>query len=64
VDQLMVHCTAIVIAHRLTTLEKVDKIMVLGGGRILEFGEREALAKDPSSIFAQLLRTDRQEELA
>jgi ATP-binding cassette subfamily B protein len=64
VSQLMEHCTAIVIAHRLSTLEKVDKIMVLGHGRILEFGEREALAQDPSSYYAKLLRTDRQEELA
>ncbi|CAG7616917.1 ABC transporter ATP-binding protein [Paenibacillus allorhizosphaerae] len=64
VDQLMEQCTAIVIAHRLSTLERVDKIMVLGQGRILEFGERGALAQEPSSHFAQLLRTDRQEELA
>ncbi|AZN41720.1 ABC transporter ATP-binding protein [Paenibacillus albus] len=64
VDQLMEHCTGIVIAHRLSTLKKVDKIMVLGNGRILEFGAREALAQDSSSRFAKLLRTDRQEELA
>jgi ATP-binding cassette subfamily B protein len=64
VEQLMEHCTAIVIAHRLSTLEKADKIMVLGHGCILEFGERETLAQDPLSYFAKLLRTDRQEELA
>nr|WP_256217532.1 ABC transporter ATP-binding protein [Paenibacillus sp. OV219] len=64
VDQIMEHCTGIVIAHRLSTLKKVDKIMVLGNGRILEFGPREALAQDSSSRFAKLLRTDRQEELA
>ncbi|CAG7598737.1 putative ABC transporter ATP-binding protein [Paenibacillus solanacearum] len=64
VDQLLEQCTAIVIAHRLSTLEKVDKIMVLGQGRIVEFGDREALAQNPSTHFAQLLRTDRQEELA
>ncbi|WP_160039364.1 ABC transporter ATP-binding protein [Paenibacillus sp. USDA918EY] len=64
VDQLMTHCTGIVIAHRLSTLEQVDHIMVLGDGRILEFGEREKLAKDPASHYAQLLITGREEDLA
>lgn len=64
VDQLMERCTGIVIAHRLATLETVDKIMVLGEGRILEFGARTELAQDPSSHYAKLLRTGREEELA
>lgn len=64
VDQLMSRCTGIIIAHRLATLEQVDQIMVLGNGRILEFGEREALAKDPDSHYAKLLMTGREEELA
>ncbi|BFH59842.1 ABC transporter ATP-binding protein [Paenibacillus azoreducens] len=64
VDQLMMKYTGIVIAHRLSTLEQVDHIMVLGDGRILEFGEREALAKDPSSHYAQLLITGKEEDLA
>jgi ATP-binding cassette subfamily B protein len=64
VDQLLENCTGVVIAHRLSTLQKVDKIMVLGSGCILEFGEREALAQDPTSHYAELLRTDRLEDLA
>lgn len=64
VDQLLENCTGIVIAHRLSTLERVDKIMVLGHGHILEFGAREALKQDPSSRYSQLLQTDKQEELA
>jgi ATP-binding cassette subfamily B protein len=58
VDQLLAHCTGIIIAHRLSTLEKVDKIMVLHNGRIVEFGSREALARDRSSHYAALLHTD------
>lgn len=64
VDQLMSSSTGIIIAHRLATLEQVDKIMVLGDGRILEFGAREALALDPASHYARLLSTGREEELA
>ena len=33
-------------------------------GRIIEFGKRAALAQDPSSEYARLLRANRQEELA
>nr|WP_157338411.1 ABC transporter ATP-binding protein [Paenibacillus lutrae] len=64
VDQLMQQCTGIIIAHRLSTLEKADKIMVLGQGRILEFGSRESLAGDPFSHYAKLLAAGSQEELA
>ncbi|RUS46596.1 ABC transporter ATP-binding protein [Cohnella sp. AR92] len=64
VDQLLKHCTGIVIAHRLSTLDSVDKIMVLRQGQVAEFGSREALARDPHSEYGQLLRTNGQEELA
>lgn len=64
IDQLLANCTGIVIAHRLSTLAAMDKIMVLGDGRILEFGTRTELALDPNSHYAALLRADGQEELA
>jgi len=64
VNELMNHCTGIIIAHRLSTLEQVDRIMVLSDGEIVEFGERRALANDPFSHYAQLLSTGREEELA
>ncbi|MCL6454719.1 MAG: ABC transporter ATP-binding protein/permease [Alicyclobacillus sp.] len=64
VDQLLEQCTGIVIAHRLSTLEKVDRILVLQHGQVVEFGRRADLAADPSSHFAALLRTDRLEEFA
>ena len=64
VDRLLEGRTAIIIAHRLATVRRVDEIMILGGGRCLEFGNRKALAADPSSHFAGLLRTGLEEALA
>lgn len=48
--------TAIVIAHRLSTLEHMDEIAVLDGGRLVEHGERENLARDAASHYADLRR--------
>lgn len=56
VDRLLRGRTGIIIAHRLATVERVDKIMVLAEGRIVEFGPREQLARDPSSRYSMLLR--------
>jgi ATP-binding cassette subfamily B protein len=47
--------TGIIIAHRLTTLQRVDLVMILESGRIVEYGKRQHLAKDPNSRFYQLL---------
>lgn len=54
---LLQNRTAIVIAHRLETIQKVDTILILEEGRIREHGPRAQLAADPSSRFAELLRT-------
>jgi ABC-type multidrug transport system fused ATPase/permease subunit len=48
--------TAIVIAHRLDTIRRVDDVLILEDGRIAEHGPRETLAKDPSSRYSHLLR--------
>ena len=47
--------TAVIIAHRLATLDEVDEIVVMEHGRIAEHGRRDVLAADPSSRFAHLL---------
>jgi ATP-binding cassette subfamily B protein len=57
VDRLLAGRTAIMIAHRLSTVARADEIMILEGGRIVETGARAALALDPTSRFAALLRT-------
>jgi ATP-binding cassette subfamily B protein len=64
IDRLLEGRTAIIIAHRLATVQRVDEIMILGGGRCLEFGNRQVLAANPSSHFASLLRTGLEETLA
>jgi ATP-binding cassette subfamily B protein len=56
IDRLIENRTGIIVAHRLATVERVDKIMVLSEGRILEYGQREALARDPKSRYSALLR--------
>ena len=56
VDRLLAGRTAIVIAHRLSTVTRADEIMILEGGRMVEAGARAALALDPTSRFAALLR--------
>jgi ATP-binding cassette, subfamily B, bacterial len=56
VDRLLAGRTALVIAHRLSTVARADHIAVLEGGRIVEHGMRTALQADPESHFARLLR--------
>ena len=57
VDRLLNGRTAIVIAHRLGTVQRADEIMILERGRVAEHGSRESLGADPSSRFAALMRT-------
>ncbi len=63
VERLLQGRTAIIIAHRLPTVQRADKVLILERGRIVEFGPRRQLADDPSSRFAQLLRTGMEEAL-
>lgn len=48
--------TAIIIAHRLATVQRADEIMILEDGHLLEHGPRADLANDPRSRFSRLLR--------
>ena len=52
---LMKGRTALVIAHRLSTLRHVDEIVVLDRGKAVEHGPREQLMGDDSSRFHHLL---------
>lgn len=64
VEKLLKNRTAIIIAHRLHTVEQVDHIMIINDGNIVEFGERSALVNNPATHFHQLLQTGLEEVLA
>ena len=55
--------TAIVVAHRLETVARLDEIMIMQAGRIVEHGPRAQLAADPGSRFSGLLRSGIEEVL-
>jgi ATP-binding cassette subfamily B protein len=62
--RLLAGRTAVIIAHRLATVARADQIIILDHGHISESGARAALANDPASQFAALLRTGLEEVLA
>jgi ABC-type multidrug transport system fused ATPase/permease subunit len=56
ITRLLEGRTGVVVAHRLSTVERAATIMILEAGRVAEFGARGALARDPASRFSQLRR--------
>jgi len=63
-DRLMHGRTTVIIAHRLTTIAHVDKIITLKNGRVDEIGTPSELAKT-NGIYAQLLAiSSKQGEIA
>ncbi|GHO59761.1 ABC transporter ATP-binding protein [Ktedonobacter robiniae] len=54
--KLFANRTGIVIAHRLETLQRVDDILVIENGEVLEMGSRADLVGNPDSHFARLLQ--------
>ena len=47
--------TGVVIAHRLRSVEKVDDVLILERGGMVEHGPRQALLDDPASRLNELL---------
>ncbi|NKB50847.1 MAG: ATP-binding cassette domain-containing protein [Rhizobiaceae bacterium] len=62
-DGLMVGRTTIVIAHRLATVLKADRIMVMDGGQFVEEGTHEELVAK-KGIYARLAKLQFETELA
>lgn len=55
IGKLLTNRTGVLIAHRLSSLARVDQVAVVDDGRVVEYGRREALTQDPTSRFSQLL---------
>nr|XP_006823843.1 PREDICTED: multidrug resistance-associated protein 5-like [Saccoglossus kowalevskii] len=48
-------CTMLIIAHRLNTVLKCDKIMVMDKGMVVEFDTPSSLLQDPDSRFTSMM---------
>uniref|UniRef100_A0A453FAI5 ABC transporter B family member 11 n=1 Tax=Aegilops tauschii subsp. strangulata TaxID=200361 RepID=A0A453FAI5_AEGTS len=55
-NRIMVQRTTLVVAHRVSTVRNVDCITVVHQGKIVEQGPHQALVKDPSGAYSQLIR--------
>ncbi|MDR9775735.1 ABC transporter ATP-binding protein [Rhizobium hidalgonense] len=53
-DEAMTGRTVVVIAHRLSTVVRADKIVVMQQGRVVEQGNHETLAKVSDGLYARL----------
>ncbi|MCY2926868.1 MAG: ABC transporter ATP-binding protein, partial [Planctomycetota bacterium] len=55
-DRLIANRTTIAIAHRLSTLRRADKLVILEKGQKVEEGSHDDLAARPEGVYAKLLR--------
>ncbi|MBI1804421.1 MAG: ABC transporter ATP-binding protein [Ignavibacteriae bacterium] len=54
IDHLMAGRTSIVIAHRLSTVQHADRIVVLNDGQIVEVGKHAELIANPNGLYRKL----------
>lgn len=54
-DKAAIGRTTIVIAHRLATIKDADRILVVGGGEILESGTHNSLLENQDGAYAKLV---------
>lgn len=53
-ERLMIGRTTLVIAHRLSTVRALDRLLVFDKGKIVEEGDHEALIRNPDGIYRRL----------
>lgn len=46
--------TVIAVAHRLSTLDNMDRIIVLDKGKIIQDGTKEELLKNKQGLFSKM----------
>ena len=56
-DNMMKERTTLIIAHRLSTLRAVDRLLVFDGGKIVEEGTHETLMDLPNGHYRRLYET-------
>ena len=59
-DRLTTSRTTVAIAHRLLTLRKADRLLILEKGNVIEEGTHDELAEKKDGLYAKLLRMQRQ----
>ncbi|MBU9190058.1 ABC transporter ATP-binding protein [Burkholderia gladioli] len=53
-ERLMVGRTTIVVAHRLSTVRSLDRLLVLDRGRVIEEGDHDALIRIEGGVYRRL----------
>ena len=54
IDKLIGGRTTFIIAHRLSTVRRADRVVVMRNGRCVESGRRDELRNDRNSIFREM----------
>ena len=55
-NNLMKNRTSIVIAHRLSTVEKADRIVVINKGKVMQMGNHKTLMQNSSGLYYSLVQ--------